>query len=190
MSRSVVKFLVLSVCSALLCLMVACTSGQVNGKASIPLNIGISPWPGFAGSYIAESKEFFKAEEVSVKEVTFQTGIDANSAFLAGKLDLLWTGVPDMVVMASKDPSVRLIMLSDYSNGADGILGRDITKPEDVKGKNVARESQFIELLLLRKYLEQGGLTEKDVTLIELSAADAAAAFAARKVDVAVTYEP
>ena len=81
-------------------------------------------------------------------------------------------------------------MLSDYSNGADGILGRNITKPEDLKGKKVARKNQFLELLFLRKYLDKGGLTEKDITIIETTAADAAAAFVGKKVDVAVTYEP
>ena len=80
------------------------------------------------------------------------------------------------------------MMLSDYSHGADGILGRNITKPEDLKGKKVARENQFLELLFLRKYLEKGGLTEKDITIIETTAADAA--FVGKKVDVAVTYEP
>lgn len=185
------KHIVLLICLISLSLVTACSSPQVLGSNSTKtLTVGISPWPGFAGIYTAMDKNLFKAEGVNVKEVNFQAGSDANTAFLAGRLDLVWTGVPDIVVMASKDPSIKLLMLSDYSNGADGILGRNITKPEDVKGKKVAMESQFIEFLLLRKYLEKGGLTQKDVSLLEIPDADAATSFAAGKIDVAVTYEP
>jgi len=181
----------LLICLISLFLLAACSSPPpANSNSNKTLTVGISPWPGFAGIYTAMDKNFFKAEGVDVKEVNFQAGSDANTAFLAGRLDLVWTGVPDMVVMAGKDSSIKLLMLSDYSNGADGILGRNITKPQDVKGKKVAMESQFIEFLLLRKYLEKAGLTQKDVTLVEMPAADAASSFAAGKIDVAVTYEP
>jgi NitT/TauT family transport system substrate-binding protein len=59
-----------------------------------------------------------------------------------------------------------------------------------VKGKKVAREDLLIEILLLRRYLEKGGLTEKDVEILSMPAADAATAFASKRVDVAVTWEP
>lgn len=186
-SKSVLRFFFIFTIS----LLVACSFQQATGPNSKKtLIIGTSPWPGFSGHYVATAKDFFKAEGVDVKEVYFSVGADVNTALLAGKIDLALTGIPDLIITASREPSLKLMMLTDYSNGADGILGRNITKPEDLKGKKVARENQFLELLFLRKYLEKGGLTEKDITIVETTAGDAAAAFVGKKIDVAVTYEP
>lgn len=187
--RSVLRLLLLGLFTC--GLLIACNAqSPSNSQSSQPLSVGSSPWPGFAGHYVAVAKDFFKDEGITVTDNYFQVATDVNTALLAGKLDLAWTGVPDMVVMASQDPSLRLIMLSDYSNGADGILARNISQPQDLKGKEVAWESLPLQALLLQKYLGSAGLTEKDVKLRVITAAEAASAFAARKIDVAVTYEP
>ncbi|WP_448601963.1 ABC transporter substrate-binding protein [Thermoleptolyngbya sp.] len=162
-------------------------SSATSGK---PLIVGSSPWPGFAGHYAAVAKDFFKEEGITVNDTYFQIATDVNTALLADRLDLAWTGGPDAVVMAAQDPSLKIIMISDYSDGADGILARGVNSPADLKGKAVAWESLPLQSLLLRKYLEQGGLTEKDIQLQVIPAAEAAAAFAANQIDVAVTYEP
>ncbi|HEY9625116.1 MAG TPA: ABC transporter substrate-binding protein [Crinalium sp.] len=177
-------------------MLIACNTQQPTAESSAsssstqPLVVASSPWPGFAGHYVAVAKDFFKDEGITVKDEYFQVATDVNTAILAGKLDLAWAGVPDLVPMASRDPSVRLIMLSDYSNGADGILARNVSKPEDLKGKEIAWEALPLQVLLLQKYLESGGLTQQDVKLLNITAAEAATAFASNKVDVAVTYEP
>jgi NitT/TauT family transport system substrate-binding protein len=155
-----------------------------------PLVVGVPLWPGFGSQYVAHELNLFKDAGLDVKEVFFPVQSDSNTALLAGKVDLVLTGVPDLITMATKDPSLRLIMLCDYSDGSDGILGRNIAKPEDLKGKSVAREELLIEILLLRRYLEKGGLTENDIKVLSMPAADAATAFASKQVDVAVTWEP
>lgn len=91
--------------------------------------------------------------------------------------------------MISKHSSIQMFFVVDYSNGSDEILGHNINSSKDIKGKTVAREDVLFEKLLLRSYLEKGGLTEKDVTIRDLTAVDAAA-FAAKRVDAAVSYEP
>lgn len=188
----IVRFLGLSLLT--IALLFGCNAQSVNHSpgsgSNQPLVVGSSPWPGFAGHYVAVAKDLFKAEGISVNDSYFQVATDVNTALLAGKLDLAWTGVPDLVVMASKDPSLRLLMLSDYSNGADGILARNVNSPADLKGKEVAWEGLPLQAVLLRKYLQQGGLSEKDVKLRVITAAEAASAFGAKRLDVAVTYEP
>lgn len=177
-------------------LLVACNTqspvaeSEPAPSGSTALAVGSSPWPGFAGHYVAVAQALFKAEGIEVVDNYFQIATDVNTALLAGQLDLAWTGVPDMVVMASEDPSLRLIMMSDYSNGADGILARGVSSPADLQGKDVAWETLPLQALLLQKYLEQSGLTQDDINLQVIAAAEAASAFAAGKIDVAVTYEP
>jgi NitT/TauT family transport system substrate-binding protein len=174
-----------------LCLPLACSpQPNIQTSGSQPLSIGVPPWPGFAAQYVAMDLNLFKTEGIEVKEVFFPTQSDPNTALLANKVDLALTGVPDLIPLAQRDPSIKLLMLFDYSDGADGIIGRNIKQPADLKGKTVARENLLFEVLLLRRYLEKGNLTEKDIKIVDTSAANAAASFAAKKVDVAVTYDP
>jgi len=186
--RRLVSFLVMAIATT--ALLIACNSQSGTQSSGEPLTVGSSPWPGFAGHYVALEKGFFTEAGVNVQDNYFQIATDVNTSLLADRLDLAWTGIPDMVVMASQDPTLRLIMLSDYSDGADGILARGITQPSDLRGKTIAWESLPLQALLLRKYLEQGGLTEQDVTLRILPAAEAATAFASGQIDIALTYEP
>lgn len=176
---------------ATVALLVACQSPSPAPLSSTrPLVVGSSPWPGFVGHYVAVAENFPQAEGVTIQDQPFQVATDVNTALLANKVDLAWTGVPDMVTLAGQAPDLRLILLSDYSNGADGILARNIQTAAELKGREIVWEGLPLQAFLLRKYLQTAGLTEKDVTLKVMNAADAAAAFAAKRVDVAVTYEP
>jgi NitT/TauT family transport system substrate-binding protein len=140
---------------------------------------GINPWPGYSGHYVALQKDFFSQEGIKVQETFFQSATEGITAFLAGKVDVGWVTSGDAVQMISKDPSIRMFYVVDYSNGSDGILGHNINSPKDMKGKTVARENILFEKVLLRSYLEKGGLTEQDAIVRDLTAADAA-----------VSYEP
>lgn len=181
---------------ASLTLTIACsqqpntTSSNPSPAQSQPIVSATNNWVGYSGHHVAVGKNFFSEQGLNVQDQFFQSATEEITAFLAGKIDLAWFTSGDAVQMAAKDPSIRMIYLVDYSNGSDGILGRGIKSPQDVKGKTVGRENILFEKILLGAYLDKAGLTEKDVEIKDLAAADAAAAFAAKQVDVAVTYEP
>ena len=159
-------------------------------QSGLPLLSGISPWPGYAGHYVAFRKDLFHDEGITVQETFFQSASEGTEGFAAGKTDIYWNTTGEAIEVIKKDRSVRAIYAADYSNGSDGILGRGISRPEDLKGKTIARENLLFENTLLRAYLEKGGLTVADVTLKDMSAGDAATAFVEGHVDAAVTYEP
>lgn len=147
-------------------------------------------WIGHSGHYVAVKKGLFAEAGVKVEDLFFQSSSEMLSAFMAGKADIAWLTTGDAVQAAEKDPSIKIIYLIDYSNGADGILGRNIKSPQNIKGKTVARENILFEKVLLQAYLNKAGLTEKDVKIKDMVAADAATAFGAKQVDAAVTFEP
>jgi NitT/TauT family transport system substrate-binding protein len=173
-------------------LSTSCNSRQtaISSSTATPLIVGVQPWIGFRGHYVATAKNLFAPEGVAVKEEFFQVATDTNTALASGKVDLAWIGGPDLLTLVAQSPSLRIIMVSDYSNGADGIIGRNISKPEQLRGKKVAREDAPYAIVFLGEYLKRGGLTEKDVEVTPLSASDAVAAFASGKIDAATTYEP
>lgn len=141
-------------------LVVAC---QTSTNTTHTLTVGVSPWSGYSGHYIATANNLFKEAGIDVKQVYFTSQGDADTAFLSGKLDLNWTGLPNVVLQASRDPSIKIIMQTDYSNGADGIVGRSIETAEDLRGKQIAREDILFEELLLRRYLEKMGVARDAV---------------------------
>ncbi len=180
-------------------LAVACTQqpkvSQPNASnspssVSAPLVSGDISWVGFAGNYVALKKGFFEQEGLNIQNKFFANSSDQITALLAGKLDIAWLSSGDALQAAVKDPSLKMIYLLDYSDGADGIIGRNIAAPKDAKGKSVARENLLFVKVLLQAYLKQGGLTEKDLKVQDIPASDAGTAFAAKKVDMAVTFEP
>lgn len=170
-----------------LMLTVACSS---RSKTSSPLRSGVMPWIGYAGHYVATGKDLFSQEGIKVEEFFLQTISELTTAFLAGNVDIAWVTTGDAIQAISKDPTVRIIYVVDYSNGAEGVLGRNIKQPQDIKGKTIAREGFMGHEILLRAFLEKHGLTEQDVTVKDMSIQDSATAFIAKRVDLAITSNP
>jgi NitT/TauT family transport system substrate-binding protein len=176
---------------ATLFLAIACSQQpNADGPQSKSIISATNNWIGYSGHHVAIGKNFFTKEGLKVQDLFFQSATEQITAFLANKIDVGWFTSGDAIQMMGKDPSIKMFYLVDYSNGSDGIIGRNIKAPQDLKGKTIAREDILFEKVLLRAYLEKGKLTEQDVTINDMAAADAAAAFAAKRVDAAVTYEP
>jgi NitT/TauT family transport system substrate-binding protein len=173
--------------SATLMLTVACSQTPTQ---SAPISVGTQPWIGSAGHYAAMGKDLFKAQKLNIQDVGFPNVSDEMAAFLAKKIDMGWFPSADAIPMAAQDPSIRVIYTADFSDGGDGIMGRGITSPADAKGKTLAREDVLFAKILLGSYLQKANLSEKDVTVKNMTASDGATAFAAKQVDVAVSYEP
>ncbi len=165
-------------------------ASSLPAQSGLPLISGVVPWPGYAGHYIAFRKDFFYNEGLNVQETFFQSASEGNQGYAAGEIDVYWATSGDAIELINKDRTIRAIYAVDYSNGSDGILGRGIDRPEDLKGKAIACEDLLFENTLLRAYLAKGGLTTADVTLKAMTAGDAATAFVNGHVDAAVTYEP
>jgi NitT/TauT family transport system substrate-binding protein len=169
--------------------VVACSPKSPSSESQ-PLTVITGVWPGFAGDYVALEKGFYQDEGLDVKETTIPELSAAVTAFLAGQGEIFWSTTPDAIQISAEDPSVRVFFLVDYSNGGDGILGRNINSPEDLKGKTVAREDIVFSHILLRAYLKSVGLTEADVVPTNITMDEAAAAFTAKRVDLAVSTAP
>ena len=162
-----------------------------SGKSSEPLKVTLPTWTGYGPLFLAKEKGFFEKNGVDV-ELSIIEGLGERKAALAGgKLDGMATALDVQVTLAGGDIPVQVVWLLDDSYGGDGILVKnDIKDVKDLKGKQIAFEVGSTSQMLALTALEQGGLTEDDVTVVQMSAGDAGAAFAAGKVDAAVTWEP
>jgi len=186
----------LVVCSlVILITLTACGKNDeaipVNGKSSEPLKVTLPTWTGYGPLFLAEEKGFFEKNGVDV-ELSVIEGLGERKAALAGgKVDGMATALDVQVTFAGAGIPVEVVWLFDDSYGGDGILVKnDINSVKDLKGKKMAFEVGSTSQMLALTALAQGGLTEEDVTVVQMSAGDAGAAFAAGQVDAAVTWEP
>jgi NitT/TauT family transport system substrate-binding protein len=154
-----------------------------------------SPWIGWGPLYVAEEKGFFKEEGIDV-EVVFiewkspQEGFDA----LATKqIDGRLSALDESTLYWTPETPFAVMLATDVSSGGDGILvrsDRNIGSIEDLEGKRIGLWLTTPSHFLLNYLLQQNGMSEEDVTLVDMPAEAAAAAIVAGEVDAAVTWSP
>lgn len=160
-------------------------------KAAAPLKIAFNTWIGYSSFYIAEEKGFLEKRGIKVETKVIDPLAEKNAAMLRGELDGMGGTIDSAVISAAGGVNGKVVWMFDRSNGTDGILvAKNIKTPQDLKGKSVAVEEGFVGHFFLLYFLEKSGMKHTDVKLIPMTTDQAGAAFAAGKVDVAVTWEP
>ncbi|PLS01003.1 ABC transporter substrate-binding protein [Neobacillus cucumis] len=190
------KWLVLFCSMMLFFALTACGKDQASSsaegkKSSEPLKVTLPTWTGYGPLFLAKEKGFFKKNGIDVDLSIVEGLAERKQALASGKIDGMATALDVQVTLAASKIPVQVVWVLDDSHGGDGILVKNgINSVKDLKGKKVAFEVGSTSHMLALTALKQGGLTEKDVEVVQMSAGDAGAAFAAGKVDAAVTWEP
>lgn len=167
------------------------STGATSKKSTEPLKVTLPTWTGYGPLFLAKEKGFFEKNGIDVELSIVEGLAERKQALASGKIDGMATALDVQVSLAASSIPVQVVWLLDDSYGGDGILVKNgINDVKDLKGKKVAFEVGSTSHMLALTALKQGGLTEKDVEVVQMSAGDAGAAFAAGKVDAAVTWEP
>lgn len=172
--------------------------GGVAGVASAaePLKIAYgSPWVGWGPLYIAAEKGYFEDEgvEVEILHMEWPDPQDGFDALAAKEIDGRLTTLDEAVLYWRPETPFAVMLATDASSGGDGVLvrnDRNIDSIEDLRGKTVGLWLTTPSHFLLGYLLQQSGMSENDVQLVDLPAEDAAAAVLAGEVDAAVTWSP
>ena len=183
---------------ALLIVIAGCQSS--NSSSSEPeskgngeeLQVAFSTWVGYAPLYIAEEKGFFKGNNVDVTLTRIESSSDRLSALAAKRIQGIGGTVDSHVVAAARDIPLVQVVSTEESSGGDGIVAKkEIKSFQDLKGKKVAVQTDGGASFFWFNYLlQKEGMTMEDMDIQSMSSGDAGAAFAANKVDAAITWEP
>lgn len=188
------KILSLLMVAVLAMMCAACSSSSTDNNADSgveEITMGISPYPAFYIWYICEEEGLFEKYGLDVELEYFPVYSDSLQAFATGQLDSLAMAMPDTVALYAANVPFKLIMINENSNGADGLVANSgIETVADLKGKSVATEFGTIEHFFLLRTLEEAGLTQDDITFVNLSIADSAPALISGSVDAASLWEP
>ena len=164
-----------------------CTSKQNPSTFRVAFNT----WVGYGPFYVAKEKGFFKEEGLDVDLQRIEGTGDRRAALIAGRVEALGSTVDDLVVGASQGVPAKMVLGIDQSNGADGIVAvKTIVNIKDLKGKTIAVQPGFVNHFFLLYLLDKNGLSPNDVKIEAMEPDAAGLAFVAKKIDVAVTWEP
>lgn len=164
------------------------------GTAEIKsIKVAGNPFIGAGPNYVAMKKGIFEKYGLNVELVEFNDTSESVSALLAGRVDVAG-GTLDAIMIAADQNSENMpvvFSIQDDSAGADGIVAvNGIDSVEGLKGKKVGVALNQTTHLLLAHALEEVGLTDADVEIIDMNSSDAGISFISGSLDGAVTWEP
>jgi NitT/TauT family transport system substrate-binding protein len=178
------------------------------GRLSRPLVVGINTWAGHAPGIVFNNgmdpnagSQYKTKYGMDVKFVLLEDPAAKLAAFRSGQVDIMWNTVDNWAreasILAEQNQQAKSIILQDWSRGGDGIVALNSIKSiEQLKGRKIACTQFTPSHFLLLYLLSQSGLSPEDRAGIEKNivfttdAPSAAAAFKAKQVDAAVTWEP
>jgi NitT/TauT family transport system substrate-binding protein len=158
--------------------------------AKPPLRIAYSDWPGWTAFEIGIQKGWFKEAGVDV-EFSWFDYLPSMDAYSAGKVDAVTVTNGDALVMGANGGKSKLILLNDYSNGNDQVIGQPGIKSfKDLKGKKVGLELTLVEHLLFLRALEKFGMKPGDVELVNFPTNETPQALASGQVSAIAAWYP
>jgi NitT/TauT family transport system substrate-binding protein len=159
--------------------------------AAETVRIAHSTWVGYGPLYVARDKGFFKNHGIDVELIVMEDPKDRFPAMLADKIDMIASTVDTGILYLKKPDQFKYVVAIDDSDGGDGIVAlKDVKSIGDLKGKSVAVSEGSVSEFYLNVLLGKAGLKESDLKPVNMAAPEAGAAFVAKKVDAAVTWEP
>jgi NitT/TauT family transport system substrate-binding protein len=163
---------------------------EANKPAGAALTIAYSDWPGWVAWDIGVQKGWFKEAGVNVDFKWFEY-VPSMEAFSAGKVDAVAMTNGDALVTGSSGAASVAILINDYSNGNDMVVAKPgITKVDQLKGKKVGVEVGFVSHLLLMNALESVGMTDKDVSIVNVPTDQTPQTLKSGSVDAIVAWQP
>ena len=155
------------------------------------LKLGMTTWVGYGPLFLARDMGYFKEGGLDVSLEIIEEASMYMAAVAAGELDGSTSTIDEIMKYRSKDVCFKSVYALDDSHGGDGVLAPSGVKSvADLKGMEVGLNEGSISQFWFNILLKQAGLSQTDVKITNMTADDAAAAFMADRIPVAVTWEP
>jgi NitT/TauT family transport system substrate-binding protein len=145
--------------------------------------------------YVAQAKGLFTKHGVDVDVITSRGGGEAMKAYIAGDVQIVATGFPEVGLMRSHNVDVELFF-AQTSRVPFAMIGRadlNLKSVADLKGKTIAVTSPgSLTANLAIYFIKDAGLDpDKDVSLVSVGGGgEILGALKSKRADAAMVFEP
>lgn len=172
----------------LACLVLAAAPAMA---AKTKVKVAFATWVGYAPLYIAQEKGFFDKYGLDVEIMIIDDESQYAAAMASGNIDALGNVLDREVIHFAKGTPEVVLFAMDESSGGDGIIAsKEVTTLSDLKGKSIGLDKSSTSYFFFLTALHKASVPEESVTIHEMGASDAGAAFVAGNLDAAVSWEP
>ncbi len=156
-----------------------------------PIRIAISAWAGVEPAELAAQLGYYEKHGVRVEMVRFSAYSDSIDALREGKVDAGMHTLDDAIRYYSSGSDVRVVLLTDYSYGGDGLVAQaGIETLSDLRGSKIGVEIGTVGHLSLLTILQKAALSVNEVEIISIPAWEIQQEMLAGEIDAGVTWEP
>jgi NitT/TauT family transport system substrate-binding protein len=185
----------LALACSLACWMAA-SSGQAlaeertSFKIAWSIYVGWMPWAYADEMGIVDKWAQKYGIEIEVTQINDY--IESINQYTAGAYDgCSMTNMDALTIPAAGGVDSTAVIIGDFSNGNDGIVSKDGAEIAGLAGQTINLVELSVSHYLLARALDDAGLAERDVTLVNTSDADMVAAFTGSdEVATVVTWNP
>jgi len=128
---------------------------------------------------------------ITITSTKFTDYVESINQYTSGQYDaLLVTSMDTIITPAVGGVDNTIVAINDYSNGNDAVFLKGKKELKDIKGQRVHLIMYSVNHYILSRALDSIGLSENDVTLVNLSDADQVAAFNSPDVTAMAAFHP
>lgn len=171
---------------------IAALAGAAQAQAPKKVTLFTGPTPLYDSIWMADARGFFKEEGLDVTFRLFPSGTTALQTFKTGQGDLVVNGdLPGVAYWEQNNKDYRLVTVIER----DAITYRatalkEITKPQDLKGKIIATRVGSTGSWFISTYLKKNGMTDADVTIKNLDTQVLPTALCQREIAAFFIWQP
>lgn len=174
---------------AIALLLTACDTETTLEQSNSPLRIAYTDWPGDYIVLLAQEMGLFSDYGVEVTPIHYGSFSSAFPDLATGRIDGI-NIVPIDLLPIIQNNNIRIVMVTDSSNGADQIVASaEIQSIADLRGKRIGVNTGTFGEFLIREMLHSNGLTTADVTLVDIEPEQVPASIPGT-IDAGHTWEP
>ncbi|WP_405268647.1 ABC transporter substrate-binding protein [Methanobrevibacter sp.] len=156
------------------------------------VTIGYLPSDHDAALFVADAQGQFASNGINTKLVQFNNGGDLMTAMASGDVDVGYVGITPVLASIEKGVPVKVISAAQ-TEGSGLVVSKDsgINSVYDLEGKSIATPGEAsIQYMLLQYYLEQNGMSLKDLKVSSMKVPSMNDALKTNKIDGMITFEP
>jgi len=183
------KLLVLTTLA--LCLLLFCSGAAMAKTYKLAWShyTGWEPWA-YAQDH-GIMKKWADKYGIKVEIVLINDYIESINLYTAGAYDACtMTNMDALTIPAVGGVDSTALIVGDFSNGNDGIVATGAADVKSLKGQEGLLVELSVSHYLLARALDQNGLTERDVKLVNTSDADIASVYTSKPKGFVVTWNP